>query len=69
MSFIGCLNPNDWKPDWTNNDVCYFTWSRDQTHVCSCCERKYAMNTNNNYVYGIECAYLLMLPYALLIYS
>ena len=33
MSFIGYLNLNDWKSDWTNNDACNFTWSHDQTHV------------------------------------
>ena len=35
MSFIGYLNSNAWKSDWTNNDVCNFTWSRDQTHMNS----------------------------------
>ena len=33
MSFIEYLNPNDWKSDWTNNEVCNCTWSRDQMHV------------------------------------
>ena len=35
MSFIEYLNPNDRKSNWTNNDVCKYTQSRDQTHVCN----------------------------------
>ena len=31
MSFIGYLNPNDWKSDSANNDACNFTWSREQS--------------------------------------
>ena len=37
MSFIGFLNPNDWKSDYTNNDACKFTWSRDQLYTIWCC--------------------------------
>ena len=59
MSFMGYLNSNDCMSDWTNNDACYFTWSRDQTHVNSQSSSS-CLNTCSAYKYNhdIVCVHI-----------
>ena len=55
MSFIGYLNPSDWKSDWTNNDPCNFTWSRDQTHVNRWSRDQTHVNSQSSSSRMLEC--------------